>query len=148
MKFQRTSVINIWFIYAKKERLNLGIKLIKISSLYFVVGTILGMIMGMAELFQFTSTHAHINLLGWSSMTLFGLIYHAFPHLTANRLATVHFWTHNIGLPIMLLGLISFALRNNLLGIPLMSIGGLIIILAAILFTINIWKNLERSANE
>src|SRR5699024_3215669 len=148
MKFQRTSVINIWFIYAKKERLNLGLMLIKISSLYFVVGTILGMIMGMAELFQFTSTHAHINLLVWSSMTLFCLIYHAFRHLTASRLASFHFWTNNIGLPIMLLSLISFPLINNLLRIPLMSIGGLIIILAAILFTINIWKNLERSANE
>lgn len=125
----------------------MGIRLIKISSLYFVVGVVLGMVMGMANLFQFTSTHAHVNLLGWVSMTLFGLIYHAFPSLTENILAKVHFWLHNIGLPIMLLGLVAFGLRNNTLGIPLMAVGGVLIVIATVIFSINLWKNLHQPAN-
>src|SRR5690625_5975332 len=96
------------------------------------------MVMGMAGLFQFTSTHAHVNLLGWVSMTLFGLIYHSFPSLTQNILAKVHFWLHNIGLPIMLLGLVAFGLRYNALGIPLMSVGGVLIFIATVIFSINL----------
>ncbi len=125
----------------------MGIRLIKISSLYFVIGVVLGMVMGMASLYQFISTHAHVNLLGWVSMTLFGLIYHAFPNLTENNLAKTHFWLHNIGLPIMLIGLIAFGLGNNVLGIPAMSVGGILIVIATIIFTINLWKNLHQTAN-
>ncbi|PIC85284.1 cytochrome-c oxidase [Sporosarcina sp. P20a] len=125
----------------------MGIKLIKISSLYFVIGVVLGMVMGMAGLYQFMSTHAHINLLGWVSMTLFGLIYHSFPSITKNILAKVHFWLHNIGLPIMLLGLIAFGLRYNAVGIPLMSVGGVLIVIATIIFSINLWKNLHQPTN-
>ncbi|MFB9860066.1 cytochrome-c oxidase [Salinicoccus siamensis] len=124
----------------------MGIKLIKISSLYFVIGVVLGMVMGMAGLYQFVSTHAHVNLLGWVSMTLFGLIYQAFPNLTENILAKTHFWLHNIGLPIMLIGLIAFGLGNNALGIPAMSVGGILIVIATIIFAINLWKNLHQTA--
>lgn len=125
----------------------MGIRLIKISSLYYVIGVILGMVMGMAGLYQFISTHTHINLLGWVSMTLFGLIYYVFPSLTKNKLAKIHFWLHNVGLPIMLIGLISFALRNNTLGIPLMSIGGILVVIATIIFAINLWQNLYPTTN-
>ena len=126
----------------------MGIKLIKISSLYFVVGVILGMVMGIASVFQYTSTHAHVNLLGWSSMTLFGLIYHVFPNITKNKLAKLHFWIHNIGLPIMLIGLISFASGNHVIGVPAMSVGGLLVVIATIAFTINIWSNLKQPIAE
>lgn len=125
----------------------MGIRLIKISSLYFVVGVVLGMVMGMANSFQFISTHAHVNLLGWSSMTLFGLIYHSFPSITHNALAKVHFWLHNIGLPIMLLGLVCYALRYNALAVPLMSLGGVLVVIATVTFSINLWRNLHSSTN-
>lgn len=121
----------------------MGKLLIKISSLYFIAGVVLGMAMGMANSYQFLSTHAHVNLLGWSSMTLFGIVYHLFPDITKNALAKTHFWLHNIGLPLMLLGLISFALRNNAIGIPLMSIGGFMIIAGSIVFALNLFKNLR-----
>ena len=103
--------------------------------------------MGMTNSFQFISTHAHVNLLGWSSMTLFGLIYHSFPSITHNKLAKVHFWLHNIGLPIMLLGLVCYALRYNALAVPLMSLGGVLVVIATVTFSINLWRNLHSSAN-
>lgn len=123
----------------------MGIRFIKIASIYFVAGIILGMVMGMSESFQYTSTHAHINLLGWVSMGLFGVIYHLFPHLATNKLATLHFWLHNIGLPVMVIGLIIFAQDNENLGIPFMSTGGTLVILATILFAVNCFSTLSKS---
>jgi cbb3-type cytochrome oxidase subunit 1 len=35
--------------------------------------------------------HAHLNLLGWASLALFGIVYRLYPELAARRLAAVHF---------------------------------------------------------
>ena len=64
----------------------MGIRLIKVSVLYFVVGIVFGMYMGFADQFVFSSAHAHINLLGWVSLALSGIIYHLFPHTGENKL--------------------------------------------------------------
>ena len=39
-----------------------------------------------------SSVHTHINLVGWASLALFGVIYRLYPELAASRLALVHFW--------------------------------------------------------
>jgi hypothetical protein len=36
--------------------------------------------------------HAHLNLLGWVSLFLFGICYHLHPALDGNRLASLHVW--------------------------------------------------------
>jgi cbb3-type cytochrome oxidase subunit 1 len=47
--------------------------------------------MGVSDSFQFTSAHAHINLLGWVSLAITGGIYHIFPTAGENKLAKIHF---------------------------------------------------------
>ena len=47
--------------------------------------------MGVVHDFQFAPAHAHLNLLGWASMALFGLSYHANPQLANSRIAVAHF---------------------------------------------------------
>lgn len=66
-----------------------GIRFLKISSMYFVLGVVLEMVMGIKE-----------------------LAYQVFPRLSSTKWANVHFWLQNVGLPIMLLGLIMFGLGN------------------------------------
>lgn len=63
----------------------MAIKLIKISVVYFVIGVCLGMYMSMTESFDFTPVHAHINLLGWLTMAVAGLIYVGFPGAKRNN---------------------------------------------------------------
>ncbi len=41
---------------------------------------------------QLVAVHTHINLVGWASLALFGVIYRLYPELAASRLALVHFW--------------------------------------------------------
>jgi hypothetical protein len=46
----------------------------------------------MAATHDFTpmSVHAHMSLLGWASLALFGLVYHACPQLAERRMAKLH----------------------------------------------------------
>lgn len=50
-----------------------------------VLGTGMGIAMGMAHDFQLAPVHAHLNLLGWTSLALMGLTYRAWPALAAPR---------------------------------------------------------------
>lgn len=120
----------------------MGVKFIKISVCYFVVGVCLGMYMSMTENFNYTPVHVHINLLGWTAMTLAGLIYVAFPRAAETTLAKVHFWIHNIALPIMMVGLAFLVSGVGAAG-PAVAAGGTLMVLGVIVFAINILSNVK-----
>jgi cbb3-type cytochrome oxidase subunit 1 len=77
------------------KRVDLWFLLLATASLLTGVG--MGIWMGVAHDFQFAPVHAHLNLLGWTSLALFGLAYRAYPALSASRLAGVHFALASIG---------------------------------------------------
>lgn len=120
----------------------MGVKFIKISVCYFVIGVCLGMYMSMTENFNYTPVHVHINLLGWTAMTLAGLIYVAFPSAAETTLAKVHFWIHNISLPIMMIGLALLVSGVGSAG-PAVAAGGTLMVLGVIVFAINILSNVK-----
>lgn len=61
-----------------------------LGSLMLVVGVVLGVIMGATHDFQLSPVHAHVNLVGWASLALFGLTYRAYPEMSRSRLAKLH----------------------------------------------------------
>lgn len=63
-----------------------------LASVCLVVGIGLGIFMGVNEDFQLVAVHTHVNLLGWVSLALFGVIYRLYPELGTTRLAAIHFW--------------------------------------------------------
>lgn len=67
------------------------------GGLYLLIGIGFGMYMGGAGEFSFAPLHAHINLVGFVLMTLFGILYAYFPAMGASSLARVHFWLHLVG---------------------------------------------------
>ena len=50
-----------------------------------VVGVSMGIAMGIAHDFHLAPVHAHVNLVGWTSLALMGLTYRAWPELAADR---------------------------------------------------------------
>ena len=62
-----------------------------------LTGMGLGIGMAVTQNFQLQSVHAHINLLGWVSMMLYGLFYRAVPKAAEGRLPSVHFWLNAVG---------------------------------------------------
>ncbi|WP_047155375.1 cbb3-type cytochrome c oxidase subunit I [Aneurinibacillus tyrosinisolvens] len=90
-------------------------------------------------------SHAHINLLGWTSLALAGIIYYLFPAAAENKLAKVHFWLHNVGLPVMMIGLVVLESGNPAVE-PVIAIGASLTSIGVICFVINVLVNVKASA--
>lgn len=121
----------------------IGKTLIKISTIYFVIGTLIGYYMSIVHHYDLTPVHVHINLLGWTALTLAGILYHLFPQLAASKLGKIHFWLHNIGLPLMMAGLF-LMIAYQLESLTAVIAGGATLTTAGILiFALNVWMNLK-----
>ncbi len=93
--------------------------------------------------FVFSSAHAHINLLGWVSLALSGIIYQLFPLAGNNKLAAIHFGLQMIGVPLLTLAMVLFGLGKFEIGGPLSGIGGMLVFAGVIIFAINVFKNVK-----
>ncbi len=120
----------------------MAIRLLKIAVIYFLIGIGLGMFMSITHHHQFSSVHAHINLLGWVSLALIGIFYVLFPSAAKTRLAKYHFWLHNIGLPIMMVGLILLMSGYEAIE-PMLAVGGIILTLGVIFFAVNVFAHIK-----
>jgi cbb3-type cytochrome oxidase subunit 1 len=120
-----------------------GVLWIKIASVYFVLGISLGIYMGVNENFTLRPVHAHLNLLGWVSLALFGLIYQQFPQIATTRLAKIQFWLHNVGLPFQMIFLIMLIMGNAAIG-PFLGMADIAVGLAIVLFMVNVFSNLKQ----
>jgi hypothetical protein len=70
-------------------------------------GMSLGIWMGMNEDFTLAPVHAHINLLGWVTLSLYGL-YHRGVARETNRLAWIQVGAAALGMPLMTGGLAAY----------------------------------------
>jgi len=116
-----------------------GVEWLKIAVVYFVIGVGLGIVMGVSGNHSQFPTHAHINLLGWVSLALIGLIYRQFPDIANNNLAKIQFWLHNLALPVTMLALVG-VLRGNAALEPVAGVGSSVIGVSVVLFAVNVLR--------
>jgi len=116
-----------------------GVEWLKIAVVYFVIGVGLGIAMGVSGNHSQFPTHAHINLLGWVSLALIGLIYRQFPDIANNKLATILCWLHNLALPVTMLALVG-VLRGNAALEPVAGVGSSVIGVSVVLFAVNVLR--------
>ena len=88
----------------------LGVKFLKASLIYFIIGVTMGAIMTIGPIYDFVvlsklfeRAHAHINLIGWVSLSIIGFIYYLIlgnlgKPLYSERLGNMGFWLINIGI--------------------------------------------------
>jgi hypothetical protein len=119
-----------------------GIVWLRISVLYLLVGVTLGICMGAAQNFTLRPVHAHVNLLGWATCGLAGLIYSVYPAAARNKLAKLHFWCLNLALPIMMASLSALLLGHMAAGLPLV-VSELLAAAGIVAFAANIFFNLH-----
>ena len=86
---------------------------LRLAVVFALIGMGLGYWMGATEQFTAAPVHAHINLLGWVSMALYGLFYRVQPGAARAWLPQTHFWVALVGLLIFMP-----ALAAKLLGGP------------------------------
>lgn len=114
-----------------------------IGSLYIIFGILIGMYMGGSQDHSLAPAHAHINLLGFTLMMIFGLIYRAIPAMANSILAKVHFWFHQVGtlvLVTMLVMLFSGRIGEDSM-FPVAPIAELLVLVGTISFAINLFRN-------
>jgi hypothetical protein len=83
----------------------------KASSLSFlaavvfaITGMVWGIVMGISQDHSAMPAHAHLNLLGWVSLFLFGIFYHLHPAIDRARLALAQVSVWAIATVIMAIG--------------------------------------------
>lgn len=124
----------------------MGAKWIKISVLYFIIGVSFGIYMHATFQLQWGATHAHINVVGWLTTAVIGVIYSVYPKAGNSTLGVAQFWLYNIGLPILLIGML---IIQPTVGAPALLInlcvyvGGIALALSIILFIVNAYKNIN-----
>ena len=110
----------------------------RLAAVYFAVGVMLGVVMGASGDHSLFPVHAHINLLGWVSMALFGLIGTVYPSITEGRVAAAQFWMHNVGVPVMLVALTlrikGFQSAEPLIGVASIAVGCSVLLFAWLVF--------------
>lgn len=114
-----------------------------IGGLYLLVGLVMGLYMGAAGDMSQASLHAHINLLGFTLMTVFACVYRLVPAMAGNWMATTHFWLHQIGtlvLVIMLYLLISGLIAEEAM-FPIAPLAEVAVVIGAGLFVWNAFRN-------
>ncbi|HEY3644576.1 MAG TPA: cytochrome-c oxidase [Gammaproteobacteria bacterium] len=116
---------------------------ILIAAVYLILGVSFGIGMAAMQKFQFAPVHAHINLLGWASMGLFGLIYDRFRAAGGSRLGVIHFWSFNLLTPVLLAGLIAMFAGHPELE-PVMVVGSLGVLASLLVFVVNLFLNARR----
>jgi hypothetical protein len=117
----------------------MSIRLIKLGVLYLAAGICMGLVMGATHQFTLAPVHAHLNLLGFATLTLAGLVYKAYPAAADTRLAKAHFWLHNLGLPPFMLAL-ALMLRGDESMEPVVGILSMVVGTAVLLFIVNVWR--------
>lgn len=98
-----------------------------------VIGMIWGIVMAITQDHSAMPAHAHLNLLGFVSLFLFGLFYHLHPGIDRSRLALVQVGLWIVATIVLTVG-VAMLHSGNMAGEPLASVGSLVALADMLLF--------------
>jgi len=124
-------------------------RLLRIAVAYWVIAVAWGIYMGASGDHTDMPVHAHLNLLGWVSLGLCGVIYAVAPQLAGSLLAKAHFWLHNIGLPPLMAGVFLIYHGRPEIGGPITGISSILVGIGVLSFAANVWlRGFPRTATQ
>ncbi|MEI9888117.1 MAG: hypothetical protein WDN08_16790 [Rhizomicrobium sp.] len=124
----------------------------RVSAAFFATGVLcvlagmaFGMYMGANENFALATVHAHLNLVGWVTMALYGTFY----ALTRGTMSTGLAWTNYVlslaGVLIMLPSLAMFLSNgNDPKYVPFMMAGEILTLIGMATFALSVFRELFR----
>jgi hypothetical protein len=101
--------------------------------LFVIAGMIWGITMAISQDHTAMPAHAHLNLLGWVSLFLFGIYYKLHPSLEDAKSAMAQIWIWIIGTIVLTIG-IAMVHSGNSAGDPIAAIGSFVVLLDMLLF--------------
>lgn len=124
----------------------------KASSLSFfaaiiaaLAGMSWGIVMAMSQDHSSMPAHAHLNLLGWVSLFLFGIFYRLYPALEISRLALAQVWIWIVGTISLTVG-VAMLHAGNKAGEPFAGIGSFVLLGDMVLFGWLVMRSERRAA--
>ncbi|MFN8574683.1 MAG: cbb3-type cytochrome c oxidase subunit I [Gemmatimonadaceae bacterium] len=126
-----------WFIKA----------FIRASLLWFAAGIVLGVAIAVHPAWVvYRPAHAHMNVVGFLTMLVFGVGYQLLPRLFghplhSNRLAIAHLFAANLGLAGMVIGFLLQPSGRNVWWVT--ALGGTIFAAGAMLWVYNLWRTFD-----
>jgi len=111
---------------------------LRAASVYAVLGMAFGIYMGIKQDFSLMPAHAHLNVLGWLSITVYGLVIARFPHVAQSRLTLVQGIVAHLGLLIFVPGIMIAILTDHEVE-QLVMIGSMLVLLGGVLFVPVVW---------
>ena len=114
------------------------------GALFAVLGMCIGLWMVAVNSFVYSKIHAHVNLLGWVTLAIYGIVYRIYPAMKDSPLALTHLVCSVAGVIFMNLGWWMF-LQNILVGTKTLVVifrgGSALGILGVVLFLVIFWLN-------
>jgi hypothetical protein len=101
--------------------------------LMVLAGMVWGIIMAISQDHSAMPAHAHLNLLGWVSLFLFGIFYHLHPAIDRSRAALIQVWVWIVGTVILTVG-VGLVHTGHPVGDPFAAVGSLIVLASMLQF--------------
>ena len=101
--------------------------------LMVLAGMIWGMVMGISQDHSTMPAHAHLNLLGWVSLFLFGIYYRLHPNIDTTAMARVQVWIWIVA-TIVLAGGIALVHSGHEIGDAIAALSSLVVFVDMVLF--------------
>lgn len=115
------------------------------GGLFVLVGMIFGMYMGANEDFRMAAAHAHLNLVGWVTMALYGGFYAMTARTMSKRLAWTNYLLSAVGVLFMIPALAMFLTSRDVSLVPFMMIGEILTVLSLLTFLVSAFRELFRN---
>jgi hypothetical protein len=119
----------------------------RLAVLFVIAGMSMGIGMAVSQDHSIMPAHAHLNLLGWVSLFLFGIYYERRPKLDGSRLALIQVYAWSIGTVILTIGVAGVHLGYTEFD-PIAGIGTLIVLGAMLLFAYCVFRPVGSVAPE
>lgn len=118
---------------------------LRIAVLYIIAGVGLGIFMGASGDHSMYPVHAHLNLLGFVAMTLFGLFYRMIPAAAETMLAKVHFWLY-VPAHFVQMVLLTILYRGHPAVEPVLGVFSILVGVAFLCFATVVWRHTGKAA--
>jgi hypothetical protein len=111
----------------------------RLAVLFVISGMAMGIGMAASQDHSIMPAHAHLNLLGWVSLFLFGIYYERRPALNASRLAMIQVILWSIGTVILTVAVAAIHLGYTAAD-PVAAIASLIVLAGMLMFAYFVFR--------
>lgn len=113
---------------------------LRLAVVYAILAMALGLHMAISQDHGQLVTHAHLNLVGWVSTALFGLVLRSYGDRPMPGLAWAQFAASHVGVVLMTVGLYLIFAGNPETGETFASIGSVLALIGMVLFAVIVYR--------